>query len=179
MPMAVLLILNLMKYPAVPSMAIGTVLAVLVAVFYQGCPMREVVAGLNYGYAESTGVELVDKLLLRGGIQSMMYTFSLSCIAISFGGVMEHVGYLPQIVKVIIKRVRSDRMMVPFIVTQGGPLRSTTLVSLLVYNEAFKRNEMGLASAIAWLLFLVIMTFTAVAFISQKYWVYYADEDGR
>ena len=75
MPMAVLLILNLMKYPAVPSMAIGTVLAVLVAVFYQGCPMSEVVAGLNYGYAESTGVELVDKLLLRGGIQSMMYTF--------------------------------------------------------------------------------------------------------
>ena len=67
----------------------------------------------------------------------------------------------------------------PFIVTQGGPLRSTTLVSLLVYNEVFKRNEMGLASAIAWLLFLVIMTFTAVAFISQKYWVYYADEDGR
>ena len=67
----------------------------------------------------------------------------------------------------------------PFIVTQGGPLRSTSLVSLLVYNEAFKRNEMGLASAIAWLLFLVIMTFTAVAFISQKYWVYYADDDGR
>ena len=123
MPMAVLLILNLMKYPAVPSMAIGTVLAVLVAVFYQGCPMREVVAGLNYGYAESTGVELVDKLLLRGGIQSMMYTFSLSCIAISFGGVMEHVGYLPQIVKVIIKRVRSDRMMVP-VTTVGKNLCS-------------------------------------------------------
>lgn len=67
----------------------------------------------------------------------------------------------------------------PFIVTQGGPLRSTTLASLLVYNEAFKRYEMGRASAIAWLLFLVIMTFTAIAFISQKYWVYYADEEGR
>lgn len=66
----------------------------------------------------------------------------------------------------------------PFIVTQGGPLRSTSLVSLLVYNEAFKRYEMGMASAIAWLLFIVIMTFTAIAFISQKYWVYYADEDG-
>lgn len=67
----------------------------------------------------------------------------------------------------------------PFIVTQGGPLRSTTLASLLVYNEAFKRYEMGRASAIAWLLFLVIMTFTAISFISQKYWVYYADEEGR
>ena len=147
MPMAVLLILNLMKYPAVPSMAIGTVLAVLVAVFYQGCPMREVVAGLNYGYAESTGVELVDKLLLRGGIQSMMYTFSLSCIAISFGGVMEHVGYLPQIVKVIIKRVRSDRMMVPVVIastTFGTLTMGEVFLSIVVngslYKEAFRER---------------------------------------
>jgi oligogalacturonide transport system permease protein len=67
----------------------------------------------------------------------------------------------------------------PFIITQGGPLRSTTLVSLLVYNNAFKSYEMGMASAIAWLLFLVITTFTIIAFVSQKYWVYYSDEDGR
>lgn len=67
----------------------------------------------------------------------------------------------------------------PFIITQGGPLRSTTLVSLLVYNNAFRSYEMGMASAIAWLLFLIIMTLTAVSFISQKYWVYYSDEDGR
>ena len=67
----------------------------------------------------------------------------------------------------------------PFIITQGGPLRSTTLVSLLVYNNAFKSYEMGMASAIAWLLFLIIMTFTVISFMSQKYWVYYSDEDGR
>ena len=67
----------------------------------------------------------------------------------------------------------------PFIITQGGPLRATTLVSLLVYNNAFRNYEMGMASAIAWLLFLIIMTLTAVSFISQKYWVYYSDEDGR
>ena len=36
-----------------------------------------------------------------------------------------------------------------------------------------------MASAIAWLLFLIIMTLTGVAFFSQKYWVYYSDEDGR
>lgn len=67
----------------------------------------------------------------------------------------------------------------PYIITQGGPLRSTTLVSLLVYNNAFKSYDMGYASALAWLLFIIIMTFTAIAFISQKYWVYYSDEDGR
>ena len=47
------------------------------------------------------------------------------------------------------------------------------------YNNAFKSYEMGMASAIAWLLFLIIMTLTAVSFLSQKYWVYYSDEDGR
>lgn len=67
----------------------------------------------------------------------------------------------------------------PFIITQGGPMRSTTLVSLLVYNNAFKSYEMGMASAIAWLLFLIVMTLTVIAFMSQRYWVYYADEDRR
>jgi oligogalacturonide transport system permease protein len=36
-----------------------------------------------------------------------------------------------------------------------------------------------MASAQAWMLFLIVMTFTIVAFVSQKKWVYYSDEDGR
>lgn len=64
----------------------------------------------------------------------------------------------------------------PYIITQGGPRNSTTLISLLVYNNAFERYEMGMASAMAWLMFVIVMTFTIIAFISQKYWVYYDDE---
>jgi len=67
----------------------------------------------------------------------------------------------------------------PFIITQGGPRNSTTLISLLVYNSAFKTYEMGMASAMAWLMFLIVMVFTVIAFISQKHWVYYSDEEGR
>lgn len=67
----------------------------------------------------------------------------------------------------------------PFIITQGGPLNSTTLISLLIYNRAFKTYEMGMASAMAWVLFVIVMVFSAVAFLSQKYWVYYGDDDGR
>jgi oligogalacturonide transport system permease protein len=36
---------------------------------------------------------------------------------------------------------------------------------------------MGLASAMAWLLFLIVAVLTAVSFISQKHWVYYGDEE--
>ncbi|MEG0854739.1 MAG: sugar ABC transporter permease, partial [Angelakisella sp.] len=60
--------------------------------------------------------------------------------------------------------------------TQGGPRNSTTLIALLVYNFGFKENDMGMASALAWIMFLIVMTFTAISFISQKYWVYYGDE---
>lgn len=63
-----------------------------------------------------------------------------------------------------------------FIITKGGPLGSTTLISLLIYQKAFKTYEMGLSSAMAWLLFIIIAVLTAIAFLSQKYWVYYSDD---
>ena len=67
----------------------------------------------------------------------------------------------------------------PYIITQGGPRNSTTLISLLIYNNAFKSYEMGLASAHAWCLFIIVCVLTVIAFVSQKKWVYYSDEDGR
>lgn len=67
----------------------------------------------------------------------------------------------------------------PYVITKGGPRNSTTLISLLVYNDAFKSYEMGMASAMAWLMFIIVMVLTVIAFVSQKHWVYYSDEEGR
>lgn len=67
----------------------------------------------------------------------------------------------------------------PYIITNGGPRNSTTLISLLIYNSAFKNYEMGMASAMAWVLFVILLVFTVIAFLSQKYWVYYSDDEGR
>lgn len=64
----------------------------------------------------------------------------------------------------------------PYIITGGGPRNSTTLISLLVYQYAFKQNEMGMASALAWIMFLIVCVLTIIAFTSQKKWVYYSDE---
>ena len=66
----------------------------------------------------------------------------------------------------------------PYIITQGGPRNSTTLISLLIYNSAFKQYDMGMASAMAWVMFVILMIFTTIAFLSQKYWVFYSDEEG-
>jgi oligogalacturonide transport system permease protein len=64
----------------------------------------------------------------------------------------------------------------PYIITQGGPLKATYLLPLYIYDEAFKKFNMGYASAIAWLLFLIIMALTLVAFWSSKKWVFYAGD---
>lgn len=64
----------------------------------------------------------------------------------------------------------------PFIITRGGPRGSTTLIAMLIYNQAFKLNEMGMASALAWVLFLTVGILTVIAFATQKKWVYYSDE---
>ena len=64
----------------------------------------------------------------------------------------------------------------PFIITNGGPRGSTTLISILVYNYAFKSNQMGMASALAWIMFVIVCILTIIAFTSQKKWVYYSDE---
>ncbi len=66
----------------------------------------------------------------------------------------------------------------PYIITRGGPLGSTTLMSLLMYKKAFTEYKIGEASAIAWIMFIILATLSAVAFISQKKWVYYSDEKG-
>ncbi len=63
----------------------------------------------------------------------------------------------------------------PYIVTKGGPNQSTTLISLLIYGQAFQRFNMGMASAMAWIMFVVVAILSLIAFKSQEKWVYYAD----
>ena len=56
----------------------------------------------------------------------------------------------------------------PYVMTQGGPLRSTTSVVLLMYEEGFRWWRMGYAAAIAFVLFVVILAFTLVQFRIQR-----------
>lgn len=64
-----------------------------------------------------------------------------------------------------------------YVMTGGGPSNSTLFLVLLIYREAFNRNNMGLACAIAWILFLIVGTLTALLFQSSRRWVYYYGED--
>jgi oligogalacturonide transport system permease protein len=64
-----------------------------------------------------------------------------------------------------------------YLITQGGPLKATQFTSLMIYNYSFKYFRMGYASAMSWVLFVIIMIFTGIIFFTQNKWVYYADEE--
>jgi oligogalacturonide transport system permease protein len=64
----------------------------------------------------------------------------------------------------------------PYVITGGGPLKSTYLLPLMIYEESFKYFNVGYASALSWFLFLVVGLFALLAFRSSKYWVFYSRE---
>lgn len=62
-----------------------------------------------------------------------------------------------------------------FVITNGGPLKSTYLIGMKLYTEGFSNFKMGYASAISWILFAIILIFTLFIFKSSDAWVYYED----
>lgn len=60
-----------------------------------------------------------------------------------------------------------------FVMTQGGPLNSTLLYALYLYQNAFAFLKMGYASALAWFMFIIILVITLVQFRLARTWVYY------
>jgi multiple sugar transport system permease protein len=55
----------------------------------------------------------------------------------------------------------------------GGPLNSTLFYTLYLYQKGFVNFQMGYASALAWILLVIIALFTSLTFLSAKKWVHY------
>ncbi|AMQ06212.1 carbohydrate ABC transporter permease [Sporosarcina psychrophila] len=71
-----------------------------------------------------------------------------------------------------------QQFTLPYTLTQGQgtPANSLTFYVMYLYDNAFKYFKMGYASAMAWILFLIIMILTAIIFASSKRWVHYQDK---
>lgn len=76
----------------------------------------------------------------------------------------------------VIQTIEAFKAFTPaFIVSggTGGPINSTLFYTLYLYQEAFGNFRMGYASALAWVLVVIIAIFTAFSFLSTRYWVHY------
>ncbi|MNN04477.1 Lactose transport system permease protein LacF [compost metagenome] len=66
-----------------------------------------------------------------------------------------------------------------FVITNGGPVKSTFVYVMYLYEEAFTKFHMGYASALAWILLILIGLFAALLFGTSKFWVFYENEGGK
>jgi multiple sugar transport system permease protein len=66
-----------------------------------------------------------------------------------------------------------------YIMTGGGPANSTLFYLLYLYKNAFNWFEMGYASALAWLLFLIILVCTVILWTTSARWVYYEGDERK
>ncbi|MBI3368717.1 MAG: sugar ABC transporter permease [Burkholderiales bacterium] len=64
----------------------------------------------------------------------------------------------------------------PYAITEGGPLHSTYVLALYIYDQSFRFFNLGYGAALSWVLFALVASLSAISFWSSKYWVFYSGE---
>ncbi|MEG1311720.1 MAG: Na+/H+ antiporter NhaC [Romboutsia sp.] len=100
---ATVILMVILKVPALPGLIIGVLLGGIVAVIFQGASIADVFVVAKAGYISNSGMQFVDELLSRGGLDSMLGTVSLMLCALTTGGILEKTGMLNALAKSILK----------------------------------------------------------------------------
>lgn len=127
-PLVIVFVLAYKKVPAFPTVLIGALLGGIFAVFLQPQVVSNFVndpqlsksltmlsgvwTALHSGFSFNSGVEVVDALLTRGGMSSMLNTIWLVICALTFGAVLETTGLLNIIVKSLLTFAKSTSSLI-------------------------------------------------------------------
>jgi len=115
-----IIVIVVKKIPAVPGLFGAALLGGIFAMIFQGSSLGTVLDVANNGYSSSLGVDAIDSLLSRGGMQGMLWTVSLILCAMMFGGAMEKSGMLNSIAANILKLAKNT----------GGLIAATIFTSI-------------------------------------------------
>ena len=143
-----------------PDTALGTLIILNVWTF--GSPMIIFLAGLRQipeMYYEAASIDGASKVR-----QFISITIPMLTPIIFFNLVLQVIGAFQSFTQ-------------SYIVSNGtgGPVDSTLFYTLYLYQRGFAALDMGYASAMAWLLLVIIAGLTALNFYASKYWVFYND----
>ena len=133
-PVIVLLVLLVMKKPAVPSMLISSLCAAVVGVLVQGVPYNQALTFFWKGYSITTDQDFLNTLLNRGGVLSMFQTAALLIFAFGMIGAFNKVGVLDAVIRPVMKYANSvlKLTLISQIVALLGNVMGTNTFSLLM-----------------------------------------------
>jgi NhaC family Na+:H+ antiporter len=133
LPPVLVIVMVVKRIPPLPALLAGTILGGISAGLTQSKSLADVLQAAQSGYVSQTGVKMVDDLLSRGGMESMMTTVALIICALSFGGVMEKTGMLEVLAGSLLKKVR-----------RTGSLVTTTILSCIGMNAIASDQYMAI-----------------------------------
>jgi NhaC family Na+:H+ antiporter len=153
-PLALVIVMVRFKISALATIAASALSAMLMALFVQGYDIYEMMRFMNYGFTIETGVADIDKLMNRGGLQSMMWTVSLGYLGLSYGGILEKAGVLDSLLfsaKQITKNARNlilTHTLTGFVTIM---LSASPYVSILIPGRMFAAgyNKLGIDRVVA------------------------------
>lgn len=117
LPPVVVLVLIYLKKPTLPVFTIGIILGAVLALIFQGSSLNDIANSLNKGFTASTGVGVVDKMVLRGGLKSMMGTVALLIAAGVLGAPLRTTG----IIGFILEKIKN-------VATKGSQMMAGTFL---------------------------------------------------
>ena len=111
-PAVLIIVLLLLKVDAIVALGISAVAAGAVSVLWQGASLQSVIQIAYNGY--TTGIEngILQTILNRGGMSSMLQYVAIICFAVGMGGMLEKLGVLENILEMIMSHIRSDGTLI-------------------------------------------------------------------
>ena len=107
LPMILVVVLLLFKVSATPAILLGALGGGVVAIATQGASVVDVFNVMHKGFKIESGIFLVDKLLNRGGIHSMMDIMLIMIFALGLGAMLDKLGVLDNFLRPFVSRCRS------------------------------------------------------------------------
>lgn len=111
-PAVLIIVLLLLKVDAIVALGISAVAAGAVSVFWQGASLQSVIQIAYSGYTTGIENEILQTILNRGGMSSMLQYVAIICFAVGMGGMLEKLGVLENILEMIVSHIRSDGTLI-------------------------------------------------------------------
>ncbi len=134
-PMAVVLVMMFKKFSALWSILTGSVVGMLVSVFYQGFTLAEVFGFVNKGFSMECDNAIIASLLNRGGFASMYELVAIIVGSMGVGGILKGTGMLDVLIIALSRKVNNIRSL--SIVTAIATLACTTLIGTYYFCMTF------------------------------------------
>jgi NhaC family Na+:H+ antiporter len=149
LPAVVVIVMAVLKCPSIPTLLVSILTAVILAMVFQGQGLSSIANILDDGFSIDTGLAEFDKLMNRGGLQSMLWTASLGILGMLYGAIMEKTGLLPALLEKMKPLVKSTGGLITTVVVTCILLLAATASQTLaivvggrMYISEFKKKDL-------------------------------------